>query len=230
MHDFTGGPAHQAMMDRLSGPTFSYYFDGGLVTTSWIYHKNSGSSYGVFGIDVMQIFQPDEYDHTDFTYSLGMLFDMLGQSSRSFSLAFGPVIMQTRHRSGPMKNDYQSPNRRMTVASWMVGYQKEWSATDLVHPYLKALWGFQRFNLLSSPTSALIEKIKGTVALETGIKFGKDGQWVAKNNSYRPRFSATIQYVFDAESIKRIDRAFGQHVWPWMFFLGFGLDIGHDPH
>ena len=34
MDDFSGGPAHQSMMDRLNGPTFSYQFDGGLLTTS----------------------------------------------------------------------------------------------------------------------------------------------------------------------------------------------------
>lgn len=230
MHDLGGGLAHNTMMGRLSGPTFSYYFDGGLITNSWIYHENSGSSYGVFGIDVMQLFQPVTYDHTDFTYSLGALFDMVGHTNRSFSLALGPIIMQTRHKNGPMKNDTQTPTRRITVASWMIGYQKEWEATDLVYPYLKTLGGFQRFNLQTSPTNILIEEIKATVALESGFKFGRDGQWVAKNNCYRPRLSASIQYVFDTKAIKERDSAFAKHVGPWIFLIGFGLDIGHDPH
>ncbi|HKL57473.1 MAG TPA: hypothetical protein VJ854_03665 [Sphaerochaeta sp.] len=230
MHDFGGGPSHQIMMDRLSGPTFSYYFDGGLITNSWIYHMNSKSSYGVFGIDLMQIFQPVTYDHTDFTYSLGVFYDMVGHQNRSFSLAFGPIIMQTRHKSGPMKNDLIHSSKRMTVASWMVGYQKEWEATDLIYPYLKTLWGFQRFNLQYSPTTVMIETIKGTVALETGIRFGKEGQWVAKNNSYRPRLSASIQYVFDTKDIEHVDSAFDRHLGPWIFLIGIGLDIGHDPH
>lgn len=230
MHDFGGGPAHQIMIDRLSGPTFSYYFDGGLITNSWIYHKNSESSYGVFGIDLMQLFQPVTYDHTDFTYSLGALYDMMGHQNRSFSLAFGPVIMQTRHKSGPLRNDLTNPNKRMTVASWMVGYQKEWEATTLLYPYLKTLWGFQRYNLQTSPTTVLIEEVKGTVALEAGIKFGRDGQWVAKNNSYRPRLSASIQYVFETKDIQNVDSAFDRHIGPWIFLIGVGLDIGHDPH
>ena len=231
MEDFAGGQAHHSMMDRLNGPTFSYYFDGGLVTTSWIFHKNSGSSYGVFGIDVMQLFQPTEYDHTDFTYSLGFLYDKMGHANRSFSLAFGPVIMQTRHKSGPMRNDLENPNRRMTVASWMVGYQKEWEATKLIYPYLKALWGFQRFNLQQVDlNTTMIEEMRGTVALETGIRFGRDGEWVARNNSYRPRISASIQYVFGTEELKRKDTIFAEHVGPWIFLVGVGLDIGHDPH
>ncbi|HKL57345.1 MAG TPA: hypothetical protein VJ854_03005 [Sphaerochaeta sp.] len=230
MDDFSGGPAHQSMMDRLNGPTFSYQFDGGLLTTSWVYHKHSGSSYGVFGIDIMQLFQPDSYDHTDFTYSLASLYDRGGFSNKSFALAFGPVILQTRHKSGPMTNDTQTPNRRMTVASWMIGYQKEWEATQLIFPYMKALWGFQRFNLLPSLTTPMIEEIKGTVALETGIRFGRDGQWVAKNNSYRPRIAAAIQYVFDTKALKEVDSSFAKHVGPWIFLIGMGLDIGHDPH
>ncbi len=230
MHDFAGGIAHTAMMDRLSGPTFSYYFDGGLITNSWIYHHRSGSSYGVFGIDLMQLFQPSTYDHTDFTYSIGALYDMIGHQNRSFSLAFGPVIIQTRHKNGPMRNDSSDSYRRMTVASWMIGYQKEWEATDLMFPYLKTLAGFQRYNLQKSPTDVLIEEIKGTVALEGGIKFGRDGQWTAKNNSYRPGLSASVQYVFDTKAIKEQDSAFGAHVGPWIFLLGVSLDIGHDPH
>ncbi len=231
MEDFVGGRAHHSMMDRLNGPTFSYYFDGGLVTTSWIFHKNSGSSYGVFGIDVMQLFQPASYDHTDFTYSLGVLYDKLGHANRFFSLAFGPVIMQTRHKSGPMRNDLKNSNKRMTVASWMVGYQKEWEATNLIYPYLKGLWGFQRFNLQQTDISnTLVEEMKGTIALETGIRFGRDGQWVAKNNSYRPRVSASIQYVFDTKELKKKDSVFAEHVGPWILLVGVGLDIGHDPH
>ena len=230
MDDFGGGLAHHTMMDRLSGPTFSYYFDGGLVTNSWIYHRSSGSSYGVLGIDLMQIFQPITYDHTDFTYSLGFLYDIVGHQNKTFSLAFDPVIVQTRYKSGPMINDLEHPDRRMTVASWMIGYQKEWEATTIVHPYLNTLWGFQRFNLQTSPTNVIVEEIKGTVALETGIKFGRDGQWVAKNNSYRPRISASVQYVFDTKDIIATDTAFAKHVGPWIFLLGVGLDIGHDPH
>lgn len=231
MDAFVQSDAHQAMVGRLSGPTFSYHFDGGLVTTSWVYHKNSGSSYGVFGLDVMQLFQPSGYDHTDFTYSIAILYDMLGHKNHSFALAFDPVIMQTRHKSGPVKDDYLTPNRRMTVASWMIGYQKEWGATTtLIAPYLKILGGFQRFSLLQSPTTPMIEAIKGTVALETGIKFGRDGEWVVKNNSYRPRISALIQYVFDTKDIQRMDTAFSNYVGPWLFLIGFGLDIGHDPH
>lgn len=229
MQESGGGPAHQTMMEKLSGPTFSYYFDGGLITNSWIYHLNSESSYGVFGIDLMQIFQPVTYDHTDFTYSLGVLYDMVGHQNRSFSLAFGPLIMQTRHKSGPMRNNLSEPYKRMTVASWMVGYQREWEATELIYPYLKTLWGFQRYNL-QTPSTVLIEIIKGTVALEAGIKLGRDGQWVAKNNSYRPRLSASIQYVFDTGEIQNIDSAFDRHIGPWLLLLGVGLDIGHDPH
>lgn len=230
MHAFTATEAHQSMIERMSGPTFSYHFDGGLVTTSWVYHKRSGSSYGVFGVDVMQLFQPATYDHTDFTYSISILYDMTARQHRSFSIGFGPVIMQTRHRSGPMINDYQIPRRRITVASWMLGYHKEWEATHLIYPYLKALWGFQRFNLHPSSTTASIETIKGTVALETGIRFGKDGQWVAKNNTYRPRIFTTIQYVFDVTALKEQDSAFADHVGPWKFFAGIGLDVGNDPH
>ncbi len=227
---FSGGDAHHTMMDRLSGPTFSYNFDGGLITNSWVYHKNSGASYGIIGIDLMQIFQPVTYEHTDFTYSLGALYDMLGHQNKSFSLAFGPIIIQTLHKSGPMQNDLEHPDRRMTVASWMVGYQTEWEATNIVYPYLKTMWGFQRQNLETSPTNVIIEELKGTVALETGIRFGGDGQWVAKNNSYRPRISASIQYVFDTKAVKAMDSAFAQHIGPWIFLVGVGLDIGHDPH
>lgn len=232
MHNLTGGEAHQSMMDRLSGPTFSYYFDGGLVTNSWIFHANSGSSYGVIGIDVMQLFQPDSYDHSDFVYSLDSLYDKFGHSNRSFSLAFGPIIIQTRHKSGPMKNDTEGSNRRMTVASWMMGYQKEWEATALVYPYLKSLWGFQRFNLYHPvPYKTLTEEIRPAIALEAGIKFGRDGQWVAKNNSYRPRISALIKYVLDTRTLKQsVESVFAPHIGPWIFLVGFGLDIGHDPH
>ena len=231
MHDVANeGPAHHIMMERLSGPTFSYYFDGGLVNNSWIYHLNSKASYGVFGIDVMQLFQPVTYDHSDFTYSLGAMYDMLGHQNKSFSLAFGPIVIQTRHKSGPMRNDLAHPYRRMTVASWMFGYQKEWEATSIIYPYLKTFWGFQRFNLQEPSAAVVIEEVKATVSLETGIRFGRDGQWVAKNNSYRPRLSATIQYVFDTKEIKATDPAFSKHAGPWIFLVGIGLDIGHDPH
>jgi len=229
MRDIGGGPAHSAMMDRLSGPTFSYYFDGGLITNSWIYHEDSGSSYGVVGIDFMQLFQPVTYDHTDFTYSLGALYDMQGNQNKVFSLAFGPVIWQMENTSGPMMNDWESPRRRMTVASWMLGYQKEWEATELLYPYLKILGGFKRFNLQRSPTNILIEEVKATVSFEGGLKFGQDGQWAAKNNCYRPRLSASIQYVFDTRDLM-LDDSFAKHVGPWKFLIGFGLDIGHDPH
>lgn len=232
MHDFAAEPTHHVMMDRLSGPTFSYYFDGGLVTNSWIYHINSGSSYGVFGIDVMQLFQPATYDHTDFTYSLDFLYDMAGHQNRSFSLAFGPIIWQTRHKSGPIKNDPANAGRRMTIASWMVGYLKEWEATEIIHPYLETLWGYQRFNLRtgSAAVDIILEETRATIALEAGIKFGRDGQWVARNNSYRPKISTSIQYVFGTKTIKDQDTAFAKYVGPWIFMVGIGLDIGHDPH
>lgn len=230
MQDFGTGATHHTMMDRLSGPTFSYYFDGGLVTNSWIYHKNSGSSYGVFGIDIMQLFQPVTYDHTDFTYSLGVLYDMQGNQNRSFSLAFGPIIIRTLHKSGPMENDPETPERRMTVASWMIGYQMEWEATSLIYPYLKALGGYQRFNLQTSPAAVLLEELRSTLALEAGIRFARDGQWVAKNNCYRPRLFSSLQYVFDTKAIKEVDPTFAKYVGPWIFLLGVGLDIGHDPH
>ena len=229
MQDLGEGLAHDTMMDRMNGPTFSYFFDGGLITNSWIYHVNSGTSYGVVGIDVMQLFQPVTYDHTDFTYSLGTAVDMVGHLNKTFSLAFGPVIWQIQKKDGPMKNDQEVPQRRMTVASWMIGYQKEWESTNLVHPYLEALWGFQRFLLQESLINDNIEAIKGTVALEGGIKFGRDGQWVAKNNCYRPRLSASIQYVFDTKTLMA-DDAFAKHVGPWIFLIGIGLDIGNDPH
>ncbi len=230
MNDFGVGDAHHTMMARMSGPTFSYYFNGGLITNSWVYHKNSGSSYGVVGIDIMQIFQPVTYDHSDFTYSLAVFYDMMGRQNNSFSLASGPFIWQTQNKSGPLRNDQEGPQKRMTVASWMVGYQKEWEATDLLYPYLKALGGFQRFNLQESPTNVIIEEVKVSVALETGFKFGRDGQWVAKNNSYRPRISASIKYVFDTKTIKNMNPTFASHVGPWIFLVGIGLDIGHDPH
>lgn len=230
MEDFEDGLAHAKMMDRMSGPTFSYFFDGGLITNSWIYHVNSGASYGVVGIDIMPLFQPVTYDHTDSTYSLGTLFDMLGHQNNTFSLAFGPITWQIRMKDGPMKNDQKDPQRRMTVASWMIGYQKEWEATNLVYPYLEGLWGFKRFHLQKSQFNDMIEEIKATVALECGIKFGREGQWVAKNNCYRPRLSASIQYVFDTKFLIAMDDTFAKHVGPWVFFIGFGLEIGHDPH
>ena len=225
MHSFGGGQAHETMMNRMSGPTFSYYFDGGLLTNSWIYHANSRSSYGVVGIDIMQLFQPVTYDHTDFTYSLGSFFDTLGNHNTTFSLAFGPIIWQMRQKNGPMKNDTTRPRRRIAIASWMIGYQMEWEATNLLYPYLKVLGGFQRFHM----EAAGIETIKAAVAMETGLKFGSDGLWVAKNNSYRPRLSASIQYIFDAKDITT-DAAFNKHVGPWLFFIGVAIDIGHDPH
>lgn len=230
MDDFSEDPAHHTMMDRMSGPTFSYYFDGGLITNSWTYNTNSDSSYGVVGIDVMQLFQPVTYEHTDFTYSLGTFFDKGGHLNNTFSLAFGPVIWQIQNKDGPMKNDMENPKRRMTVASWMIGFQKEWESTNLVFPYLKGLWGFQRLHLQNSLNNDMIEEIKATVALEGGIKFGRDGQWVAKNNCYRPRLSASIQYVFDTKAIIAMDSAFARHVGPWIFLIGIGIEIGHDPH
>jgi hypothetical protein len=76
----------------------------------------------------------------------------------------------------------------------------------------------------------MIEEMRGTDAQETGIRFGRDGEWVARNNSYRPRISASIQYVFGTEELKRKDTIFAEHVGPWIFLVGVGLDIGHDPH
>lgn len=229
--DYGSGSAHSAMMDRLSGPTFSYYFDGGLLTNSWVYHRESGSSYGVIGIDIMQLFQPVTYDHTDFTYSLGFHYDMTGNQNRSFTLIFSPIIMQAKNKSGPMMEDsLLGLEERLTVASWMVGYIKEWEWTTIVHPYLAVMGGFQRMNLQTSPTDIRIEAVRPTISLETGFKFGRDGQWVAKNNSYRPRLATAIQYVFAAQDIKAVDADFAPHVGPWLFSLGIGIDIGHDPH
>lgn len=230
LHDMGEGNAHHMMMDRFSGQVFSYYFDGGLITNSWVYHKDSGSSYGVFGVDVMQLFQPATYTHSDFTYSFGALYDKFGHMNRFFSLGFGPIILHSRHKSGPMRNDDQTPRRRMTVASWMIGYQKEWEATDLVHPYLTTSWGIQRFNLQKDLTSDLIETVKPTVALEIGILFGKEGQWVTKSSTYRPRIATSIQYVFDTKELKNMDPSFAEHVGPWILLIGVALDIGHDPH
>lgn len=230
MQDFDDKPAHSDMVKRFTGPTYSYYFDGGLVTNSWVYHQQSGSSYGVFGIDVMQLFQPKTYESSEFVYSLGILYDMQGHQNRLFSLAFDHFIIQTRHKSGPLYNDMDNQEKRMTVASLVAGYQQQWQATPFIYPYLKGLGGFQRLNLQEHFTEVKIEEIRPTLLLELGVRFGRDGQWVTQNNSYRPRLSATLQYVFWTQSIREKDAYFAPHVGPWLFLVGIGLDIGNDPH
>lgn len=227
MTGYEEGTAHLEMLSRLSGPTFAYTFNSGLFFNSWEYHKNSGSSYGIFGVDVMELFQEKKFKSKDFSYSMGFLYDGQGQQNRSFSLTNDEFVLEIRHKNGPLFNAMDEQEKRMTVASWMVGYHRELYASEMIHPYFKIMGGLERFNLEIN----YITEVEGTLpvlGIEAGVQLGKSGLWVTGYDSYRPRVTASAQYVFGTDSLHNTDDDFSVHTGPWILMLGIGLDIEHD--
>ena len=227
MTDYAEGVAHRKMLSCFTGPTFAYSFDGGLFFNSWVYHQKSGASYGIFGIDVMDLFQSRQFKKKDFTYSMGFFYDMQGQQNRSFSLTNDRLIVEIRHKNGPLFNAMDEQGKRMNIASCMVGYSQKLFTSEMVHPYVKVMGGFERFNFEVNYTTK-IESTLPVLGIEGGVQLGRSGLWVTGFESYRPRLMASLHYVFCTGSLPVVDEDFAAHTGPWILMFGFAIDIEHD--
>ncbi|AEV28743.1 hypothetical protein SpiGrapes_0917 [Sphaerochaeta pleomorpha str. Grapes] len=228
VNQFTGWETHNKLSESYTGPILAYRFDGGLFQTDWIYHGSGQTSYGTLGLDVMQFFAPKTYKETDFTFSSGFLYDTLGQQNRLFSLSFHGVVFEIKHMNGPMFNAFDQQDKRITIASYMVGYSRECTDTGFVRPYGKFLAGIQRYNLNENYTDTKIEELRPTLGIESGLLIAPEGTWVTGNNSYRLNLVLSLQYVFKTEAIQAIDADFAAHAENWILMAGFALEIDHD--
>jgi hypothetical protein len=224
----TDWDTHTLLSTNYTGLTLSYSFDGGLFQTSWVYHATGKTSYGSFGLDIMQFFAPKVYEHTDFTFSSGFLYDLQGQQNRLFSLTYKHIVFEIKHKNGPLFNLMEEQDTRMTIASWMGGYSKEFTDSGFVRPYGKFLVGLERYNLNYNYTESVIEELRPTVGIESGVILFPEGLLVTGSDTYRLKLSFSLQYIFGTEEIQAVDSDFAPHVTPWLFMAGIAFDIGHD--
>ena len=225
---YTDWETHNKLSKGYTGPILAYRFDGGLFQTDWIFHEEGQTSYGTFGIDVMQIFAPKTYKETDFTFSSGFLYDVFGQQNRLFSFSSHGVVFEIKHMNGPMFNALDQQDKRITIASYMAGYRKEFSDTGFIRPYWTLLAGIQRYNLNENYKDTKLEALRPTLGLESGLLIAPEGTWVAGDNSYRFNLALSLQYVFKTEEIRSIDADFAPHAGNWIVMAGFVLEINHD--
>jgi hypothetical protein len=224
----TDWDTHTLISTSYTGPTLSYSFDGGLFQTSWVYHDTGKTSYGSFGLDVMQFFAPKVYEHSDFTFSAGFLYDLQHQQNRLLSLTYKHFVFEIKHKNGPLFNLMEEQETRMTIASWMGGYSKEFTDSGFVRPYGKFLVGLERYNLNYNYTESVIEELRPTVGIESGVILFPEGLLVTGSDTYRLKLSFSLQYIFGTEEIQAVDSDFAPHVTPWLFMAGIAFDIGHD--
>jgi hypothetical protein len=227
-NQFTDWETHNKLSASYTGPVFSYRFDGGLFQTDWIYHQTGQTSYGTFGLDVMQFWAPKTYENTDFTFSSGFLYDVFGQQNRLFSLTYHNIVFEIKHKNGPMFNALDQQDKRMTIASYLAGYTWEFTDTGFVRPYGKVLAGLERYNLNYNYTETQIEELRPTIGIESGLVIAPEGTWVTGNDSYQLNLALSLQYVFNTEAIQAVDSDFAAHAKPWLFMAGFVLEINHD--
>jgi hypothetical protein len=224
----TDWDTHKLITTSYTGLTLSYSFDGGLFQTSWVYHGTGKTSYGSFGLDIMQLFAPKVYEQSDFTFSTGFLYDLQHQQNRLFSLTYRNFVFEIKHKNGPLFNLMEEQDTRMTVASWMAGYSKEFASSGFIRPYGKFLAGIERYNLNYNYTESVIEELRPTLGIETGVILFPEGLLVTGSDTYRLRLSLSLQYVFNTEEIQAVDENFAPHATPWLFMVGLAFDIGHD--
>jgi hypothetical protein len=219
---------HDMVSDSYTGMTLSYRYDGGIFQTDWIYHATEGISYGSFGVDIADFWAPKTYRETDFTFSSGFLRGMLGHRNRLFSLEYRSFVMVTMHKNGPLANLPDEQETRMTVASWMVGYQYEFFETDWVRPFGRLLAGVERYDLDHDYDQSVIEELRPTIGLEGGVSLVPEGLLVTGDDTYRIRLLFSLQYVFGTQSIREMDDDFALHATSWIFMFGATFEIGHD--
>lgn len=227
-NQFTDWETHNKLSEGYTGPILAYRFDGGLFQTDWIFHEAGETSYGTLGIDVMQFFVPKTYKETDFTFGSGFLYDTFGQQNRLFSLSTHDFVFEIKHKNGPMFNALDQQDKRITIASYMAGYRKEFIDTGFIRPYWTLLAGIQRYNLNENYRDTKLEALRPTLGLESGLLIAPAGTWVTGSDSYRLNLAVSLQYVFKTEAIQAMDADFAPHAENWIVMAGFVLEINHD--
>ncbi|MGE4584433.1 MAG: hypothetical protein AB7C91_07285 [Sphaerochaeta sp.] len=221
-------PSQSIQQSRYEGLTFGYSYDGGLLRTSYYTYPLTGYSYGGFSFDVLAFGKPKTFRHSDFSFSTGFLYDLEGQQNRLFSIAIGPWSFETRHKNGPMFNDLQHQENRINIASFLLGYRYGWEVEhSFVQPYAKLLAGLTRLNLMQDYTTTVVEDLKATIGLETGLYVFADSPCILANRNYRFRLSTTLLYLVNDKRYEAFPY-FQEHTGPWMLQVGGSLEIEHD--
>lgn len=217
--------------ERYEGLRLSFSYDGGLLETSFYSFLQSGFSYGSFGINPLALSYSKTYQQTDFTFTSGVLYNMEGHQNRLIAFSFGSVSFETRHTNGPMLNHWEDQNDRMNLGSWLLGYRFLYEReTSMFDPYVKTLAGLWRFNLQQNFTTTLVEEVRPSIGIETGVRIGTQRWWVMGNTSYHPRLAVSLHYVFGTDSLRENPAIayFEPHTGPWILMAGIVLDIDHD--
>ncbi len=221
-----------SQVQRYRGLRLAFTYDGQLFEMKYFSFLQSGFSYGSYGVNPLALHYPKTYQHTDFTFSSGILYNLEGHQNRLTAFGFGPFTFETRHTNGPMLNRWEDQNDRMNLGSWLFGYRVFLNGeTAPFRLYVKALAGLRRFNLQQNYTTTIVEELRPSIGIETGIRLGGECWWIIGNTSYHPRLALSLHYVFGTDSIRDsliTIEEFKPHTGPFILTAGLILDIDHD--
>lgn len=224
-------PSQVIQKERYEGLRLSFTYDGGLLETSFYSFLQSAYSYGSFGFNPLSLLWPKTYRTTDFTFTSGILYNLLGHQNRLIAFSFGPISFETRHTNGPLLNRWEDQNDRMNIGSWLFGYRVlQENELSMLNFYGKLLAGLWRFNLQQNFITTLVEEVRPGIGIEAGLRIGTKRWWVIGNSSYHPRIALSLYYVFGTESIKDhvVIDDFEAHAGPLIVMAGIAIDIDHD--